>query len=452
MDLHDMTQVARDLSWNTDMLASALILTVTFAGIFTEGLHHIHRTKVALAGAASMVLAGQFLGFYDPHLALKAVDWNVVLLLGAMMVIIGVMIPTGGFQAIAEWNVRASKGRLFTLLFFLGTAVTVLSTLLNNVTTVAIFAPLIILSCQSLRVSPVPILLATAMLSNVGGVATLVGDPPNLMIGSAAGIGFNMFLARMGGIVFVAWLATLGVIWIMFRGWARQKTDVSSLKAGGNVIEDKRTWYVCMAVLGIMIALFTIQEHLQWEAWAVAAFGMAAVLLFAHNGSIDKILADVELSLLLFFISLFVVIGGVEHSHFLEYIGQQIKPFAERDLLMATIALLWVAAIFSALIDNIPFTAAMIPIILGMSAGGINAMPLWWALAIGVGLGGNGTHIGATANIFVVTLSEKLAEKEGDPSLRITPGLWLRKGLPAMIASLVTSTIVMWLFFDFFSS
>jgi Na+/H+ antiporter NhaD/arsenite permease-like protein len=166
----------------------------------------------------------------------------------------------------------------------------------------------------------------------------------------------------------------------------------------------------------------------------------------------DTTFEHVEISLLVFFISLFMVVGGVEHSKFLMYLGQGITPFVQEDLRMATIMLMWAGAVLSAAIDNIPFTAAMIPIILGMEAQGINVTPLWWGLAIGVGMGGNGTHIGSTANVFIVTISERLARQENDPSLAITPGLWFRKGLPVMLVTLVLSTIMMYFFWEFFAA
>jgi Na+/H+ antiporter NhaD/arsenite permease-like protein len=174
-------------------------------------------------------------------------------------------------------------------------------------------------------------------------------------------------------------------------------------------------------------------------------------VFIAHKVELDESFEDVEITLLMFFISLFVVVGGVEHSHFLQYLGQYIRPFVESDLLLASIILMWGAAVLSAMIDNIPFTAAMVPIILGMEQQGINVTPLWWSLAIGVGMGGNGTHLGSTANVFIVTLSERMAKESGDESMRITPGLWFRKGTPAMLMTLLTSSILMVLFFDFFS-
>jgi len=440
-----------ELAWNTPMMVSAIILVLTFFGIFTEGVHGFHRTKFAMLGAICMIIAGQYYGFYNPDLALRAVDWNVVFLLGAMMTIVSIMIPTGGFQALAYKMADISRGRLFLLMVLLGTAVTVISLLLDNVTTVVIFGPLIVLICQALKVSPVPYLLAAALLSDTGGVATLVGDPPNLMIGSAAHIDFNTFFMRMGGIVFVAWLAILLALKFLFRTDLRSAPILPDF-ADREKIRDPRTWRVSLGILGIMVILFILHHQLHWEAWMVAALGLTLLVFFAPTINMDSAFEKLELTLLIFFISLFILVGGVEHSHFLKYLGQFIQPLVEKDLLLASIALMWAAAILSALIDNIPFTAAMVPILLGMETSGINVAPLWWSLAIGVGMGGNGTHLGSTANVFIVTLSERLAKEENNPALAITPGLWFRKGTPAMILTLLASTLLMWLFFDFFAS
>jgi Na+/H+ antiporter NhaD/arsenite permease-like protein len=439
------------LVWNSSMAVSGLILFVSFLGIFTEGVHGFHRTKFAMAGGALMVIMGQFMGFYDPELALEAIDWNVVFLLGAMMTVVSIMIPTGGFQKIAYSMADLSKGRQFMLIALLGTAVTVLSLLLDNVTTVVIFGPLIVLIARSLKVSPVPFLLSAALLADTGGVATLVGDPPNIRIGSAADIDFNTFFIHMGPIVLVAWLLVLFMQrWIFKKELAVRPAAPDFSKQ--EKLADPRTWYASVGVLSLMVVLFIVHRQLHWEPWVVAVLGLT-VLLFIGKGldHIDDHMQEVEISLLMFFASLFVIVGGVEHSRFLEYIGQFILPFVESDLLTATLVLMWGAAVMSAFIDNIPFTAAMIPILLGMDAQGVNVTPLWWALALGAGMGGNGTHLGSTANVFIVTLSERLAKETGDPSLQITPGMWIRKGTPVMIGTLVTSSIVMWIWFDYFS-
>ncbi len=174
-------------------------------------------------------------------------------------------------------------------------------------------------------------------------------------------------------------------------------------------------------------------------------------MFIAHHIELDEAFAKTELSLLMFFISLFILVGGVEHSRFLIYIGSYILPFVQADLLTACMVLKWASAVFSAAIDNIPFTAAMIPIIMGMEQQGIEVAPLWWGLAMGVGLGGNGTHIGSTANVFIVTISERLAREENDRSLAITPGLWFKKGSPVMLGTLAVSTVIFWVFFEFFA-
>ena len=439
------------LVWNAEMGTSGLILVVTFIGIFTEGVHGFHRTKLAMAGGAAMVITGQIMGFYGPEAALEAIDWNVVFLLGAMMTIVSIMIPTGGFQKLAYTMADLSRGRQFMLITLLGTAVTVLSLLLDNVTTVVIFGPLIVLIARSLKVSPVPFLLSAALLSDTGGVATLVGDPPNIMIGSAADIDFNTFFLHMGPIVLGAWITVIIMQRWIFRKELAVVASTPDFSQQGE-LADRHTWYAAVGVLGLMVILFVIHDRLNWEPWVVAVFGLT-VLLFIGKGldHIDDHMQEVEISLLMFFASLFVIVGGVEHSHFLEYVGQFILPFVESDLLLATIVLMWGAAVMSAFIDNIPFTAAMIPILLGIEAQGVNVTPLWWGLALGVGMGGNGTHLGSTANVFIVTLSERLAKETGDPSMQITPGVWIRKGTPVMLATLLTSTILMVIWFDFFA-
>ncbi len=442
--------MTQQLLFDTPMLVSAIIMTITFIGIFTEGLHGFHRTKFAMLGALSMILLGQYFGFYSPELALEAIDWNVVLLLGAMMTIVAIMIPTGGFEVVAYKVAQLSKGKLFTLMVLMGTAVTVISLLLDNVTTVVIFGPLVILIAKALKVSPIPYLLAIALLSDTGGVATLVGDPPNLMIGSAANIDFNSFLLHMGGIVLLAWLTILIMLKYLFKKELSETPFIPDFSKVAK-IKDKSTWNASLIVLGIMVILFIFHHHFGWDAWVVAAIGFTILLFLAPSIELDTAFQSVEITLLTFFIALFVLVGGVHNSHFLEYLGSMILPFVQKDLLTSALVLMWAAAVLSAMIDNIPFTAAMIPVILGLEAQGINITPLWWALAIGVGMGGNGSHLGSTANVYIVTLSERVAKERNDPSLAITPGLWFRKGTPAMIGTLVASSIAMWLFFDFFS-
>lgn len=432
------------------MIVSATILVATFLGIFSEHVHGMERAKFATAGAAAMVIAGQIYGFYSPELAIAAVDWNVIFLLGSMMMIISIMLPTGGFEVLAYKIAALSRGRLYLLLILLGCIVAVVSLLLDNVTTVVIFGPLIVLIARAQKVSPIPYLMAAALLTDVGGVATLIGDPPNLMIGSAAGIDFNTFIAKM-------WLPVLfacASILIFMKWTFRKELDVTppEIFEERAYVRNRKVWIASLLILACMVVLFTIHAKLGWEPWFIAAIGMAALVSVSRHVVIDKVFEDVEVTLLIFFISLFMVVGGVGKSGLLIYLGHFITPFAEHNLLVATIVLMWGVAILSAFIDNILITAAMIPIMLQLQSQGINVTPLWWALAIGVGMGGNGTYIGSTANVFIVSLSERLSRQQNDSNLAITPGIWFRKGTPAMILTLIVSSIIMAVFFDTFTA
>ena len=432
------------------MIVSGIVLAVSFIFIFTETVHGFHRSKVAMAGAGVMILVGQYYGFYTPDEAFQAIDWNVIFLLGSMMAIVSIMITSGGFERLAAQIGKFAKGRQFLLMAIMGTAVTLLSLLLDNVTTVVIFGPLIVLIAQKMKVTPIPYLMAAALLSDTGGVATLVGDPPNLMIGSAVGISFMTFVSKLGMIVFVAWIVTLFALRFLCR------KDLSKIPTGTFEEEipykDKSLWLKACVVLGILVVLFIIHDVIHWQPWMVAGAGFIILVLIAKNLEMEKIMKEVEMPLLIFFISLFIIVGGVEQSHFLQYLGQFIVEFVKEDLLLATIILMWGSAIMSAAIDNIPFTAAMIPILLSLEAQGIDITPLWWALALGVGMGGNGTHIGSTANVYIVTVSERLAKKENNPDLAITPYKWATIGLPIMILTLLVCTIIMYFFFDFYSA
>jgi Na+/H+ antiporter NhaD/arsenite permease-like protein len=442
------------------MLVSGIILAASFILIFTETLHGFHRVKVAMAGAAVMLVVGQMYGFYSPEEAFEAVDWNVVFLLGSMMAVVAIMVNTGGFEVLAANIGRIAKGRQFLLLALLGTAVTVISLLLDNVTTVVIFGPLIVLICQKMKVSAIPYLLAAALLSDTGGVATLVGDPPNLMIGSAFDIAFMPFAYKMFPIVFVAWIATLFFMRYLFK---EELAIVPEGKFEDTIpYKDKSLWNKSLSILGLMVILFVIHNTIHWEPWMVAGTGLILLVILAKEIEFEDVMKNMthEIPLLMFFVALFMLVGGVEGSKFLEYLGQYIIPFLidpvsgeviQENFMWTCIALMWVAAIMSAAIDNIPFTAAMIPIIASLETVGVNIAALCWCLAIGVGMGGNGTHIGSTANVYIVTVSEKLAKTTGNPDLAITPLKWAKKGLPVMVLTLAICTVIMYLFFDYYS-
>ena len=442
------------------MLVSGIILAVTFILIFTETLHGFHRVKVAMLGAGVMLVVGQAYGFYSPEAAFHAVDWNVVFLLGSMMAVVAIMVNSGGFEVLAANIGKIAKGRQFMLLALLGTAVTVISLLLDNVTTVVIFGPLIVLICQKMRVTAIPYLMAAALLSDTGGVATLVGDPPNLMIGSAFDIAFMPFAYKMFPIVFVAWIATLFFMRFLFK---EELAVVPEGKFEDSIpYKDKGLWNKSLSILGLMVILFVVHNTIDWDPWMVAGTGLILLVILAKEIEFEDVMKNMthEIPLLMFFVALFMLVGGVEGSKFLEYLGQYIIPFLidpltgeviAENFMITCIVLMWVAAIMSAAIDNIPFTAAMIPIIASLESVGVNIAALCWCLALGVGMGGNGTHIGSTANVYIVTVSEKLAKTTGNPDMAITPLKWAKKGLPVMILTLVICTIIMYLFFDYYS-
>jgi len=429
------------------MMVSAIILGLTFLGIFTEQFHGIERAKFAMAGAGAIIVAGQYFGFYSPQLALEAIDWNVVFLLAIMMLIVSIMISTGGFDHLAQYLARISGGSQLKLLILLGTVVTVISLLIDNVTTVIIFGPLIIMICRSMGISPVPYLLSAALLSDTGGVATLVGDPPNLMIGSAAGISFNTFVVHMGPPVLLAWLSILLGMRFLFK----KELTSTIVQSFDQVVEykNRRLWHKSLFVMLVMVVLFVIHDRIGWEPWLVAAACLTLLVFMSRTIELEAVTMHLETPLLIFFISLFVVIGGVEHSGLLEVIGDQFRDVIAEHPKRAALQLLWVAAIFSALIDNIPFTAAMIPVLSGLQQDGINVSVLWWALAMGVGMGGNGSHIGSTANVYIVTISERLARQTGNPELAIAPMLWIRKGTPVMLLTLIVCSLFIWFGYDY---
>lgn len=429
------------------MMVAGTILIATFVGIFTEHFHGIERAKFAMAGAGAIIIAGQYFGFYSPEAALEAIDWNVVFLLAIMMVIVSIMISTGGFEYLAQYLAQLSQGNQLKLIIFLGTAVTLISLLLDNVTTVIIFGPLIIMICQSMNVSPIPYLLAAALLSDTGGVATLVGDPPNLMIGSAANIDFNTFFIHMGPPVLIAWLAILFAMRYLFAKELNQPVKQTFTQAAQ--YKNKALWHKSLFVMFVMVILFVVHHHLGWEPWLVSAACLTLLVFMSRRVELEAVTQSVETPLLIFFISLFIVIGGVEQSGLLEEVGNLFKPIIQQHPLMAAILLLWVAAILSALIDNIPFTAAMIPVLAGLQHEGVNVSVMWWALAMGVGMGGNGSHIGSTANVYIVTISERLARQTGNPELAITPGLWFRKGTPAMLITLIICSLFIVVGYDY---
>jgi Na+/H+ antiporter NhaD/arsenite permease-like protein len=394
-----------------------------------------------------MILAGMVGGFYGQAEAVAAIDANTMFLLTGMMALVVMLKPTGGFEYLAIRMTKLSKGSQTRLLVYLSTVVTVVSLFLDNVTTVLVFAPLTAIIARMLGINPLPYLLAEALLSDTGGVATLVGDPPNVMIGSTAGIDFNQFLFHMGPIVFVSWMVTLLLLIFMYRGELAQPIDAVLDLDESKALKDPRGLRNILIAISTVILLFFVHHHFHLFPGFVAWLGLAVALALVRPDP-NELLRGLDWAVLLFIAGLFVIVGGVEGSGLLDLLGEQLAHAANdsQKLLMTALLLMWVAALLSAALDNIPFTVTMIPIIAHLETQGVDVMPLWWALALGVGLGGNGTHIGSTANVVCVAEAERL----GIPEYRITPLYWLRRGTPVMLATLVVSSLLFVVFFDYY--
>ncbi len=415
------------------ILAGAIFL-VSLGLILTE---KINRTIVAIGGAAMMVGLGVGLGFYSEAQAAAAVDFSTLGLLLGMMILVALLEPTGFFQYLAVWAGRLSKGRPVRLLVLLGTITTVISMFLDNVTTVVLIAPVTILICEILGISPAPYLLAEALLSNTGGVATLVGDPPNIMIGSAAGLSFVDFLTHALPIVLVAWLTALFLLRFMFRGELVVKAQ--NMKAvmklvPSEALDDPKTARRVLIVLAGAILFFFLAHFLEISA-AFVALSAAAVALAWVRPDIKKTLGRVEWGVLLFFAGLFIIVGGLNAAGVFASLVHLLEGARNIPPVLFGVLLIWVVAGLSAVVDNIPITIAMIPVLQGLGAAGMNITPLWWALAFGAGFGGNGTIIGSTANIIVATLSEKTRTP-------INSKMWNRRGPPVMLATCAVASIL----------
>jgi Na+/H+ antiporter NhaD/arsenite permease-like protein len=432
------------MSSTASMWMAGLILVAAYALIFSEV---IHRTLAGVIGAVAMVMAGTLTGFYTQAEAVKAIDANTMFLLTGMMTLVVLLRPTGGFEYLAIRMAKLSRGSPKRLLVYISTVVTVISLFLDNVTTVLVFAPLTVVITRMLGLNPIPYLMAEALLSDTGGVATLVGDPPNVMIGSAANIDFTQFLLHMGPVILVAWVLTVILLLYLFRSWLSEPIsevlDLDESKA----IKDPRALVAILASLAIVIVLFFVHHHFDLFPGYVAWVGVAVAFALVRPDP-EKFLGEVDWAVLIFFAGLFIIVGGVEASGLLDLVGEELASIAKDPdkLLMTALILMWVSGLLSAAVDNIPFTVTMIPIISHLETQGVDVMPLWWALALGVGLGGNGTHIGSTANVICVAE----AERAGDPRYRISPLLWLKKGTPVMVATLTIASILLAIFFDYF--
>lgn len=427
-------------------LLSLIIFGVTFFFILTE---RIHRTVIGLFGAMTMLLAGMYFDFYQPENLLEVIDFNTLGLLFGMMLLVGMLEHTGAFQYVGIWTAKKTRGNPWLLMVALSGITAGLSMILDNVTTIILIVPITIIIAEMLKINPIPILMAEALLSNVGGTGTLVGDPPNIMIGSAAGFSFNDFLLHTLPVVLVTWVATLAFFRFLFRkDLAIKPQNIDKLMAMNEkeAIKDPATLKKLIIVFALVVVLFFLHSALHLEAALVALIGAALALIWiAPQHDPQKAIEKCELSVLLFFASLFVIVGGLEYSGVLEHVAAFITAGAEENLLMTALIILWASAVLSAIVDNIPLTVAMIPIIGYLGTQGIDVELLWWALAFGVGFGGNGSPIGSTAGVIVVAKSEKT----DNPISFID---WIKQGVPTMILGLCIASVALVLFTPYYSS
>jgi Na+/H+ antiporter NhaD/arsenite permease-like protein len=353
------------------------------------------------------------------------------------MILVALLEPTGFFQYLAVWAGKLSKGRPVYLLILLGSVTTIVSMVLDNVTTVVLIAPITILICEVLGISPMPYLIAEALLSDTGGAATLVGDPPNILIGSAAGLTFMDFIVKSMPIVLVTWLVALLLLRFLFRRELSVKPkNIKAIQKLNprEALDDPRTARRVLIVLGGAVVFFFISHFLELSP-AFIALTAAAVALVWVKPNIKETLARIEWSVLVFFAGLFIIVGGLNAAGVFDLLVNVLAGINIDQPLLFGVILIWVVAGLSAIVDDVPITIAMIPVIHGLGTTGMNIAPLWWALVFGAGFGGNGTIIGSSANIIVASLSEKTQTP-------ITTKVWNKRGLPVMLATCVVASIL----------
>jgi len=382
------------------------IFVVTFYFIFSGKLN---RAIASFVGAIAMVASGVVLGFYSQEEAFRAIDFNMIGLLVGMMVIVSVCKNTGFFSYVAVKAAKASRGSPLRLMVMMGCISALLSMLLDNVTTIILIIPITVLICDILDISPLPIIMAEIVLSNIGGVGTMIGDPPNMMIASASGFSFDDFIIHLLPITLGSIALALGVLAIVFRGELKKRPrDFAPIMAINEkaAIKDKKALRNVAIALGIVLLLFFLQKSHDFHHAFIALLG-AGIVLTLVRPKLEEVLKEIEWPILVFFASLFILVGGIEKVGFLKMVAGNIGALAEVNYNLAKVAILWSSACFASLVDRIPFTTAMIPIIKHVGEMGINVEPLWWILALGVGFGGNGSPIGSIVGVVGLGLSEK---------------------------------------------
>ena len=463
-----------------------LVFLIAFALILGE---IVDRVLAAWGGAVGMLLVGTYYnsltwctggghgeaGAVCENNLFEAIDFNVIGLLLGMMIFAGMLEISGFFEFVAIKATKLSGGDPWKLVFYLGTFTTVISVFIDNVTALILIAPVTLKICSKIEISPIPPLIALAIFSNTGGVATLVGDPPNVLIASYAsarglGFGFMSFIYHLTPLAIIAWGATLWFMHRHFKNWREvkpQNVEEVTSEDEWEAVKNDTLMYRTLGALAVTVVMFAAVEllHLDLEISAVSLGGAGIAMSISMLGvpeekrmDIHEVVHKVEWGALLFFAGLFVMVGGLEAMGYLEAIANMIfdnfgpDGSIHNSPVVLVIVLIWVSAIASAIVDNIPFCAAMLPVILEIGelskdpitgVAEVDIIPLYWALAIGCGFGGNATPIGSSANVMTIAISERGGHK-------ISTKEWLGVGVPVMIITCTIGSIVVALFYDHF--
>ncbi len=419
-------------------VATALFV-LTYVVIMADKLN---RAIVALLGAGLLIITGVM----NQEEAMGAVDWNTLGLLLGMMLIVNITRRSGLFQYVAIWSAKKVDARPWGIMVMMSTVTAVFSAFLDNVTTVLLTVPVTLLITDELKVKPYPYLFAQIFASNIGGTATLIGDPPNIMIGSATGLTFNDFAIHLTPIILLVFIATMVPLYYVWgrhlRATEENRRHVMSFNEN-EAITDPRLLKQSLAVIVLVIAGFMLQRQTGMEPATTAIFGAAVLLLLDNLGkdsetqskNVHGALSEAEWITLMFFLGLFILVFGVQKAGLINLLADALLKATGGNFNVTALAILWASAILSAFIDNIPFVATMIPLIkaMGPSLGGDAALlPLWWALSLGACLGGNGTLIGASANLVVAGLAERAGT-----TFRFVE--FLKVAFPLMVLSIILS-------------
>jgi Na+/H+ antiporter NhaD/arsenite permease-like protein len=429
--------------------AAFWIALVVFLAVYVLiAFEVLHRTLAAFLGASLLLVITHTFGNYDDaykiisyEQALHVVDWNVIFLLMGMMIIVGVLKVSGVFQWLAYKSFQVARGKIYVLSCALCVVTAVVSAFLDNVTTMLLLTPVTLEISVVLGVSPFVFLVPEVLASNFGGTATLIGDPPNIMIGSYAGLTFNDFVLNLTPVVVVVIISQLIYNKLLYgKAYNKAKVDdvpkmIKFLKEKYRITDAKVLTLGGIVLLGV-IALFILHGVLHMEVSVAALFGAALIILLTRQDIVELLEKEIEWPSLVFFIMLFIVVGGAEQTGILQAIADWILKVCQGNLVLAVLLILWVSGIASAIVDNIPYTATMLPIVafLGKTLPGADSGVLWWALALGACFGGNGTIIGASANVVTTGIAEKAGYK-------ISFGGFLKEAAPVTIISLIISSV-----------